>query len=177
MRASSQSHVAVEFPPADSEDWFISGFAQGAEELGGTAAVVDEPRGEGRATVFSVEPNFRAFTTGFQKILRNTLLSDESDSDREARAGAATTARAAALTRVLADSSTIRLAVRPGSTATAGAVLDRVGARYRVQRSRGRVAFLIANPRELVGHEHPFATQLPAALERAGVATIAFRAP
>ncbi|MGH2744837.1 MAG: hypothetical protein ACRDN8_20610, partial [Thermoleophilaceae bacterium] len=79
--------------------------------------------------------------------------------------------------RVLAGSSTIRLAVRPASAGRARAALDRVGARYRVQRSQGRVAFLIANPRELSGDEHPFATRLPAALERAGVSTIAFRAP
>jgi hypothetical protein len=177
MRASSPSHVAVEFPPATSDDWFISGFAQNAEELGGTAAVVDEPRGEGRTTAFSVEPNFRAFTTGFQKILRNTLLSDEAGSDRVARAGAASTARSAARTRVLAGSGTIRLAVRPGSDSAAQGVLDRFGARYRVQRSLGRVAFLIAGPKGLSGHDHPFATRLPAALEGAGVDTIAFRAP
>jgi zinc carboxypeptidase len=177
MRASSPSHVAVEFPPANSDDWFVSGFAQNAEELGGTAAVVDEPRGEGRATVFSVEPNFRAFTTGFQKVLRNTLLSDEAGSARVARAGAAATARAAAVNRVLAGPSTIRLAVRPGSAGRARTVLQGVGAVYQVQRSRGRVAFLIANPRELSGDDHPFATRLPAALEQVNVATIAFRAP
>ena len=74
MRASNPDHVAVSYPPVSSSDWFISGYAEGAEELGGTAAVVDEPVGAGRATVFSVEPNFRAFTTGFQKILRNALL-------------------------------------------------------------------------------------------------------
>jgi hypothetical protein len=39
------------------------------------------------------------------------------------------------------------------------------------------VAFLIDNPRGLSGDEHPFARLLPAALERRGVATIAFRAP
>jgi hypothetical protein len=177
MRASSPAHVAVEFPPADSDDWFVSGFAQNAEELGGTAAVVDEPRGEGRATVFSVEPNFRAFTTGFQKILRNALLSDEAASARLARAGAASTARAAARTRVLADASTIRLSVRPGSAARARAVLAGFGARYRIQRTSGRVAFLIDNPRGLSGDEHPFARRVPAALERRGVATIAFSAP
>jgi hypothetical protein len=177
MRASSPSHVAIEYPPANSDDWYVSGFAQNAEELGGTAAVVDEPRGEGRATVFSVEPNFRAFTTGFQKVLRNALLSrDSGDDDREARAGAASTARAAA-SRVLSGSGTIRLAVRPGSAARARAVLAGHGARYRVQRTRGRVAFLIDNPRGLSGDEHPFARLLPAALERRDVATIAFRAP
>jgi hypothetical protein len=67
--------------------------------------------------------------------------------------------------------------VRPSSADRAEAVLDEFGARYRVQRSRGRVGYLIANPGELTVDEHPFARELPSALERAGVSTIAFRAP
>jgi hypothetical protein len=154
----------------------VSGFAEGAEELGGTAAVVDEPRGDGRSTVFSVEPNFRAFTTGFQKILRNAIFSDDTGTARAAPISTARRARRAAA-HVLAGSNTIRLAVRPSSRRRAATVLRTLGARYAVQRSRGRVAFLIANPRGLTGDEHPFAARLPAALERAGVATIALRVP
>ena len=56
-------------------------------------------------------------------------------------------------------------------------MLDGFGASYSVQRSPGRVAFVIANPGGLTAEEHPFAGQLPEALEAAGVATIAFRAP
>ena len=176
MRASSPAYVAVEYPPADSSDWFISGYAEDAEELGGTAAVVDEPVGEGRATVFSVEPNFRAFTTGFQKILRNALLSDGPAATRVARTGTVRTARRGA-SRLVGGSGHIRLSVRAGSATAAGGVLDDFGARYSVQRSKGRVAFLIANPNDLSGDEHPFARRLPSALKQAGVATIAFRAP
>jgi hypothetical protein len=177
MRASSPDYVAVEFPPADSDDWFVSGFAQGAEELGGTAAVVDEPIGEGRATVFSVEPNFRAFTTGFQKILRNALLGEGPAAPaRVARTGELRTARRSAR-ELHGTSATIRLSVRPRSAAAARGVLDGFGARYILQRTRGRVAFLIANPNELSGEDHPFARRLPSALQEAGVATIAFRSP
>ena len=182
MRASSPDHVAVEYPPADSRDWFTSGFAQGAEELGGTAAVVDEPVGAGRATVFAGEPNFRAFTTGFQKILRNALLGAELEGARVARAGSA--ARAAreararrAAARIRGTSSDIRLAVRRSSAGAARAVLDSFGARYRVRSSRRVTAFAIANPGELTADDHPYARSLPSALERAGVETIAFRAP
>jgi hypothetical protein len=39
------------------------------------------------------------------------------------------------------------------------------------------VAFLIDNPRGLDADEHPFAARLPGALRRAGVQTIALRAP
>ena len=182
MRASSPDHVAVSYPPADSEDWFVSGFAQGAEELGETAAVVDEPVGAGRTTVFSVEPNFRALTTGFQKILRNALLGDDLAVARVARAGSA--ARAARETRarraaakLYAGSADIRLAVRASSGPRARAVLDRFGAVYRASRAKGTVGYVIANPDELTADQHPFARRLPGALERAGVQTLAFRAP
>jgi Zinc carboxypeptidase len=178
MRASSPDHVAVEYPPVTSNDWFISGFADRAEELGGTAAVVDEPVGEGRSTVFSVEPNFRAFTTGFQNILRNAVLRDEATIAGASEAGPAAVAKARRAARQLSGStSTIRLAVRPSSAERAESVLDEFGARYRVQRSRGRVGYLIANPGGLTVDEHPFARELPSELERAGVSTIAYRTP
>ncbi len=73
MRAPAD-RVKVWLPPTGSGDWFVSGFATGAEELGGTAAVVDEPIGSGRSTVFTVEPNLFANAPGFQKIVRNALL-------------------------------------------------------------------------------------------------------
>ena len=182
MRASSPDDVAVSFPPADSSDWFISGFADGAEELGGTAAVVDEPVGNGRATVFSVDPNYRAFTTGFQEILRNALLGDPLSERGAPAAGSAARApledRARlAAERLIGSADAIRLSVRPESEAGARSVLDGFGASYQIQRSPGRVGFVIANPGGLTADEHPFARQLPAALEDAGVATIALRMP
>jgi hypothetical protein len=84
---------------------------------------------------------------------------------------------ASAASRLTGNTATIRLAVQPQSAQSAAGVLDSFGARYQTQRSPGRVAYLIANPDELTADEHPFAGELPAALERAGVATIAFRAP
>ena len=153
MTASSPQQVAVEFPPSSSSDWFVSGFAQGAEELGGTAAVIDEPVGRGRATVFSVEPNFRAFTDGFQQILRNTLLGPEPESARGQSPAAGSAARATLERRardaargLAGDTEAIRLAVSPTSAAAAEDVLSGLGADYSVQRSPGRVGYLIANP-------------------------------
>jgi len=184
MTASNPASVAMQFPPAASEDFFISGFASDntEAELGGTAAAIDEPFGAGRSTVFSVEPNFRAFTNGTQKVLRNAILG----------AGAGTAARAsgrnlvsaarvrrsrAAAKQLVGSSATIRLSVERSSAARAARILRRYDARYRVQRTPGRTAFLIANPRQLAADEHPFATRLPSALEQAGVETIAFRVP
>jgi len=178
MRASSPDHVAVKFPPADSNDWFVSGFASGAEELGRTAAVVDEPIGAGRSTVFSVEPNFRAYTPGFQRILRNALLRRDTRAAAADAAGSAATAKARrAATRLTGNAMTIRLSVAPASSDGAEGVLRRFGARYRIQRDPDRIGFLIQNPGGLTADQHPFARRLPGALEAAGVETIAFRAP
>ena len=107
---------------------------------------------------------------------RRASIGDAASIGTAAPIGTAARGRRAAL-RVLAGSNTIRLAVRPASRSRAATVLRRLGARFRVQRSRGRVAFLIANPRGLTSDEHPFAGELPRALERAGVATIALRTP
>ena len=184
MRASTPQQVAVEFPPATSEDWFVSGFAQGAEELGGTAAAIDEPVGRGRSTVFSVDPNYRAFTTGFQQILRDALLGPEPAFARGRSAAAGSEARATVERRaqdaargLTGDTESIRLAVSPATAPAAQEVLDGFGASYSVQRSPGRVGYVIANPEGLAADEHPFARLLPAALEDAGVQTIALRMP
>ena len=177
MRASPK-RVAVRFPPAESKDWFVSGFAAGAEELGGTAAVVDEPIGAGRSTVFSVEPNLLANSPGFQKILRNALLRGGTQSSRPGAAGFSARARARrAAARLTGNTTTIRLSVQPSSAEAAEAVLERFGARYQVQRGPDRIAFLIQNRRGLSVEQHPFVRELPRALEAAGVETIAFRAP
>jgi hypothetical protein len=64
----------VTYPAFGSPDFAVSGLPTGADRLGGTAAVVDEPMGDGRTIVFSVDPNFRAWTEGTQQILWNAIL-------------------------------------------------------------------------------------------------------
>ena len=64
MTAGQPGHVVARFPGGGTEDFFVSGFARGESELGGTAAVVDEPVGDGRVVLFSTDPNYRAWTLG-----------------------------------------------------------------------------------------------------------------
>jgi hypothetical protein len=64
----------VTYPAFGSPDFAVSGLPTGADRLGGTAAVVDEPMGSGRTIVFSVDPNYRAWTEGTQQILWNAIL-------------------------------------------------------------------------------------------------------
>ena len=70
LRAADPASVAVSYQPAT---FAVSGFAEGEDELVGTAAVTDEGYGAGRVVLFASDPNFRAFTDGTQKVLRNAL--------------------------------------------------------------------------------------------------------
>jgi hypothetical protein len=174
---------AVAYPAAGTEDFFVSGFQQGAEELGGTAAVVDERVGAGRSVVFSIEPNFRGYTVGTQKLLRNAILGADPAGGTGARplqrAGGARVARARAAAVALRSGATgaLRLTVRPAGEAAARALLDGHGASYTVARSADRVAFTIANPGELPADEHPWARTLGGELRAAAVPVVAYAVP
>ena len=182
MRASNPADVAVAFPAADSDDFFVSGFATGEEELGGTAAVIDEAVGDGRAVVFSVEPNFRAFTNATQRLLWNAVTGKDPRRAKAAEAGSAARAQREAraearAARVPDTGLPFRLSVRPADAARAQALLDRYGARYSTATGSRKVRFTIANPGGLSGDEHPFARALGTALRAQGVDVVAYVAP
>ncbi len=73
VMAPGRGEEAAVFPDASSEDFFVSGLDSGAEQLGGTSAVVDEAVGKGRATVFTFDPVFRGWADGTQRILWNAI--------------------------------------------------------------------------------------------------------
>ncbi len=179
MRASDPAQVAVAYPPAASPDFFVSGFAAGEEELGGTAAVIDEPVGDGRAVLFSFEPNFRAFTDGTQRLLRNAVFGPAPEAaaptraEAAARAGQVATARAAA-GRLSTLDRPIRVTVAAAGAAETERLLRGYGARFETRRAGGQVHFLVANPRGLAADEHPFATDLARRLRDRGVPVRAF---
>ncbi len=182
MTAADPADVAVRFPSANSEDFFVSGFATGEEELGGTAAVIDEAVGSGRSIVFSFEPNFRAFTDGTQEILFNAIFGADQGAASAARSGAPSraddeVAARRAANRLLSLQSPIRLSVRQGGASEAERIVGRFTDDYTVQSSRGRVSFVIANREGLTADEHPFALRLGRALVRADAAVIAYDLP
>jgi hypothetical protein len=182
MNASSPSHVAARFPAFGSADFFVSGFARGESELGGTAAVIDEPVGSGRVVLFSTDPNFRAWTVGMQKMLRNAVLGPDAFAGTAARAGSAARAAAEkaakdAAEKVAALESPIRLSVPPLSIDTARGVLAKYGATYTLRQSGSKGTFLIANAKGLSGEEHPYSASLAADLFAAGVRVLAYRVP
>jgi hypothetical protein len=178
MRASDPAQVAVAYPPAGDPDFFVSGFADGAEELAGTAAVIDEPVGDGRAVLFSFEPNFRAFTDGTQRLLRNAVLGPAPAAPAEAagaaaRAGQVAEAKAAA-GRLSNLEGPLRVTVAAAGAAETERLLRGFGARFETRRSGGQVRFLVANPRGLAADEHPFAADLARRLRASGVPVRAF---
>jgi hypothetical protein len=165
----------VTFPEAATEDFFVSGLDVGAEQLGGTAVVVDEAVGQGRATVFTFDPVFRGWTDGTQRILWNAIMGEDAFPGAAARAGSPArveeerVARAAAL-RLPQVAAPFRLTVAHGDARATKRVLSELEARWVRVRVPGGVLFLIANPRELSAEEHPWITRLPEALAARGVA-------
>jgi len=177
MQASDPSHVAFSYPPAGHADFFVSGFARGVEEVGGTAAVIDEPVGDGRVILLASDPNYRAWTVGMQKVLRNAILGpDPASAGRQASQGQRSSATKAA-TALPALDSPIQLTVSEATAAAAESVLRNRSLTYTVKVTGNRARFLIANPGELTGEEHPFAALLPDELRQAGVEVVALRVP
>ncbi len=178
MRPANPASAVVSYPAADSPDWFSSGFASNAAELGGTAAAVDEPVGAGRAVLFAAEPNFRALTDGTAKLLLNAIVGPS-----PAAAPAAPTAAAAqTAAERTADGlgwleSPIRVTVAAADADRAAAVLGWFGSGW-IRRPLGdRVAFALDNPAGLTADQHPFAARVPAALRAAGISPIAVALP
>ncbi|URN02159.1 hypothetical protein LUW74_01330 [Actinomadura madurae] len=174
MKASSG--VAVAYPEADSPDWFVSGYERGASELGGTAAVVDQPVGEGRSVLFAAEPNFRALTDGTARLLYNAILGPDPAKAAAPQAGA--TAKAAREAAGLPSyESPIRVSVKAADAAGTVSVLRSVGAAWAERRAGGVVHYVIDNPRGLPVDHHPFAGRLPSLIRAAGIAPVAVALP
>lgn len=77
-----RGEVVLSYPAKDSPQWAVSGYAKGIEEIAGSAALVDEQVGRGRVTVFSFEPNFRAFTDGTAGLVRNAIVDSRGTLER-----------------------------------------------------------------------------------------------
>jgi hypothetical protein len=168
-------YAAAAFPASGSPSFGVSGLAEGVAQLGGSAAVVDEPVGSGRSIVFSVDPNFRGWTQGSQRILWNAIVGADPTGPRAAglppaeRAVAVRAARAAA-TAIPQLGSTIRIAVARTDAGATAAALRGYGAHFVRQRlDAGRELFLVANRRDLSVEEHPFFAPLLRDLVRSGV--------
>ncbi|MCP2339594.1 M14 family zinc carboxypeptidase [Actinomadura rupiterrae] len=174
IRQTDPAKVAVGYPSASSPDWFVSGYERGSAELGGTAAVTDEPVGKGRTVLFGGEPNFRAFSDGTAKLLYNALLGPNPSI---AVSGLAAPRAHTVANAPLQVESPIRVSVKASDADRTAAILRSVGAHYTERRSGDVVHYVIDNPSGLPTDHHPFAGRLPSLIRQAGIAPIAVVLP
>jgi hypothetical protein len=165
--------VVASYPGLETADHATSGLAIGVGNLSGTAAVVDEAVGSGRVVSFNIDPNFRAWTEGTQRILWNAIVGGDTGltglaAGSRARASAekAATDAAAAL---LDFGSAIRIRVRAEDAAATARVLQRRGAEVVRHGVDSDVLFLVANRSDLSYDEHPFFTLVLQDLAKAGI--------
>jgi hypothetical protein len=123
LHAADPASVVVSY---EQPTFAVSGFAEGESELDGTAAVTDEQYADGRVVLFASDPNFRAFTDGTQKILRNAVLG--ADPATAATAGAADRSAATTAAQQVADlGGDLLVTVRPATADRAAALLGSYG--------------------------------------------------
>jgi hypothetical protein len=165
----SAATAPVSFPVEGDPDWFVSGFAEGEEQLHGKTAVVDEPVGEGRVVLFGFEPNFRAFTNGTATILRNAIVGPAPSAQAQTLASPREDTTVAASDRLV-------LSVRPGAADDVQALLDARGAVADVVRSGGVVSYRV-DLGGLSSDDHPWARDLADDVAALGRQVVAIRLP
>lgn len=180
MTAANPASVVASYPPVNSPDWFVSGYQEGAEELGGTAAEISEPVGTGRVTVFAIDPNFRAFSDGSAKLLFNAITAARGTVTPGVRApqrlAAEQRAAQAAGQLSRAPDAVLAIRVRPADAAATGQVLGRHGVAYRTVAGTGSVLLVVDGGRAAAADPEPWVRALPAELRAAGVRPLAIQA-
>ena len=163
------------FPARGTSDFATSGLTIGVDTLAGSSALVDEPIGAGRAVLFSVDPNFRAWTQGTQRLLWNAILGPDPAGAAVAPAAgskeraAAEKAAADAVAKVPSLGSAIRIRVASVDATATAKILQRHGAEVVRQDLGSETLFLIANRGDLSYDEHPSFALIVRDLEMAGV--------
>ena len=177
----SGNALAAWFPKQQGGGIEVNGYPGGTRLLLGSGVVADEKVGRGRVITSGLDPNYRDETIGSRKILWNAVFGPDPDG----RPAAAVTYDADEVARRiphLVDDATMNallVSVPPGEAGAARSVLASFGSRvHRVPTfDHEAVLFAVDNPHVQSLEQHPFAREIPGALERAGVETLGFRAP
>ena len=150
------------YPAAGDPAFATSGLAIGVETLAGTPFLVDEAVGDGRVIAFSIDPNFRAWTQGTQRLLWNAIVGPDPAgfgpgllAGSRARAAAEKAALDAA-SKLPNFGSAIRIRVARTDAAAAAKILSRRGSDVVRIDLGSETLFLVANRRDLSYEEHPF---------------------
>ncbi|MEU7973610.1 M14 family zinc carboxypeptidase [Micromonospora sp. NPDC049089] len=172
LTPSTTGTNVLTYPTGDT--FWANGFTVGAETLKGTAAVVDEPTGAGRAVLFAFNPLFRAYNENGLHLVANALLypaTAASDARRPAGVDAARASAAAApVTPDLGgDWRPITIQVAAGDLPRTRAIVERFTTDAQASEKNGSAYVVIPNPQGLQVDEHPFARDLVRALNAAKV--------
>ncbi|GAA1851674.1 hypothetical protein GCM10009687_17730 [Asanoa iriomotensis] len=174
LTASTTGTNVVTYPSDDT--FWHNGFTVSEDLLKGTAAVVDEPTGSGRAVLFAFNPLFRAYNESGIQMLANAVLYP-SGAPALARRAAPTTvdpARAAAAAAPAPENlggewRPIAITVAGADLGRAQAVVDRYTGTARVSQAGGTARLTIPNPDGLTADEHPYLRDLVSDLRAAGI--------
>jgi len=127
-----RSHDAVvRYPRTDSPDFATAGKAKRMSLLAGASVVSDESFGSGRVVSFSIDPNFRAWTLGTDRMLWNAITGPDPQptaarmSPRERSAAVQRAKRAERRFQDIGDA--IRVAVPTGEAPKARRVIRAIG--------------------------------------------------
>jgi hypothetical protein len=169
----STTGVNVLSYPSDDTFWY-NGYTVDADALKGTAAVVDEPTGAGRAVLFAFNPLFRAYNESGLQLVANALLYPAAGARAPLRAPSVNPARAAAAAKPApanlgGEWRPIRIQVAAGDLARTQQVVDRYTHTATVAVAGGSAYLTIPNPRGMQFDEHPFLRDLVGDLRAARI--------
>jgi hypothetical protein len=146
--------------PSDDRFW-SNGYTVNAEVLKGTAALVDEPLGAGRAVLFAYNPLFRAYNESGIHLVANALLAPPATGAPAQASRQRQAAKSAAVEPNLGGEwRPITIEVPAAERAQAAAVVEAYTGTAQVSEAGGSAYFLIPNPDGLQADEHPFLRDL-----------------
>ncbi|GGO31990.1 M14 family zinc carboxypeptidase [Micromonospora parathelypteridis] len=162
----------LSYPAGDT--FWANGYTVGAEALKGTAAVVDEPTGAGRAVLFAFNPLFRAYNENGLHLVANALLYPASAAPDARRTAGIDPARASAAAAPVAPDlgggwRPITIEVAAADLPRTQAIVGRFSTDAQASAKGDSAYVVIPNPQGLQVDEHPFARDLVRALNAAKV--------
>jgi hypothetical protein len=161
-------------PAAGDPDYATSGLAIGVGTLAGTSVLADEAVGNGRVVSFSIDPNFRAWTQGTQRLLWNAIVGPDPSAARGLFAGSRERAAAekaaldaAAKLPDLGSAIRVRVALKDAK-ATAQILGRRSSEVVRIDLG-SETLFLVGNKKDLSFEEHAWFALAIREMEQAGI--------